>query len=120
VNGIVKKAIVGAFVLVGISFAGPAQASFSQCDANRVCLWGNNDYNWIIGERAPGGGMSNLTGDANNEMDSWANRTTRNAAGYGASNGSGDCQTFQAGERDNNVANWNSDEVSSWKTNGGC
>ena len=53
-------------------------------------------------------------------MDSWGNRTTTNAAGYGSANGSGDCQTFGAGERDDNVSTFNSDEVSSWKTNGGC
>lgn len=119
-NGIVKKAVVGAFVLVGIGFASPAQASFSECDADRVCMWGNNDYHWLIGERGPGGGLVNLSGDKNNEMDSWGNRTARNAAGYGSTGGSGDCQTFKAGERDNNVASWNSDEISSWKTNGGC
>ena len=97
-----------------------AQASFSECNANRSCMWGNNDFVFLIGERAPGGGLVNLAGDRNNQMDSWGNRTTVNSAGYGSANGGGDCQTFTAGSRDNNVATWNSDEVSSWRTNRGC
>jgi DNA-binding NarL/FixJ family response regulator len=34
--------------------------------------------------------------------------------------GSGDCQSWRAGTSDDNVSVFNSDEVSSWKTNGGC
>jgi hypothetical protein len=112
--------VAGAVIFAALGFAAPASASFAECDANRACMWGNNDFQWLIGERAAGGGLVNLTGDHNNQMDSWGNRTTRNAAGYGSTNGSGDCQTFSAGSRDNNVASWNSDEITSWKTNGGC
>jgi hypothetical protein len=114
VVAIASLACAGALASAG------AQASFSQCNANRSCLWGNNDFVFLIGERPPGGGLVNLTGDANNEMDSWGNRTTTNSSGYGSAGGSGDCQTFGAGQRDNNVAFFNSDEVSSWRTNAGC
>ena len=112
--------VTASIVLTVIGVSGGAQAAFSDCDANRSCMWGNNDFVFLIGERAPGGGLVNLTGDANNQMDSWGNRTTVNSAGYGGANGTGDCQTFTAGSRDNNVAPWNSDEVSSWRTNRGC
>ncbi len=88
--------------------------------SDRSCIWGNNDYAWIIGERAPGGGLVNLSGEVNNQMDSWGNRTTVNSAGYDGANGGASCQTFSAGSRDNNVSFENSDEISSWKTNGGC
>jgi hypothetical protein len=116
-----KTAIAAAIIsLMGFGIATPVQAAFSECDANRSCMWGNNDFVFLIGERAPGGGLVNLTGDRNDQMDSWGNRTTTNSAGFGNANGGGDCQTFTAGQRDNDVAFFNSDEVSSWKTNGGC
>jgi hypothetical protein len=107
-------------MVAGIGLSSPAQASFEECDANMVCMWGNNDFVWLIGERGPGGGVVNLDSLVNDQMDSWGNRSTSNAAGYADANGSGDCQTFVAGQRDANVAPWNSDEITSWKTNGGC
>lgn len=109
-----------ALVASAVGAAQTARASFEQCPSNEVCLWGNNDFLWFIAHRSSGGGVAALTGEANNQMDSWGNRSTRNAAGYGNSNGTGDCQTFAAGSRDNNVAWFNSDEVSSWRTDRGC
>jgi hypothetical protein len=115
-----KTAVIIAIVATGVSLTVTAEAAFSDCNANRVCLWGNNDFQWLIGERAPYGGLVALTGERNDQMDSWGNRTVVNAAGYEHSNGTGDCQTFTAGQRDNNVNYFNSDEVSSWRTNHGC
>lgn len=107
---------VSAFVITP-----PAAASFSQCNSGNVCLWGNNDFDWLLAERL-GGSTSvwNLSNADNNRMDSWGNRSTFSGCGYGGFNGSGDKQTFGAGQRDDNVAPWNSDEVSSWKTRYGC
>jgi hypothetical protein len=119
----ISKKVVLATTLValsGFSAAGGAQAAFSDCPSNRVCLWGNNDFVYLIAVKAPYEGLRSLSGDANNQMDSWGNRTGRNAAGYDYSNGTGDCQTFSAGSRDNNVNYWNSDEVSSFRTDRGC
>jgi hypothetical protein len=113
-------AAVAVVLLSGVGVAVNAQAAFSECNANRSCMWGNNDFVFLIGERAPGGGLVNLTGDRNNQMDSWGNRTTVNSAGYDGAGGAGACQTFAAGSRDNNVAPWNSDEISSWRTDRGC
>ena len=101
---------------------GPASASLSQCDSNNMCMWGNNDFLWLIGERGHGSStVTNLSGDANDEMDSWANRSTSyTGCMFGAANGSGDRQTMARASNDNNVAPWNSDEVSSWRTANGC
>ncbi|MDX3715578.1 peptidase inhibitor family I36 protein [Streptomyces europaeiscabiei] len=53
-----------------------AHASLSECNANNMCMWGNNDFHWLIGERAHGSTTrTNMTGDRNDEMDSWANRS---------------------------------------------
>lgn len=97
-----------------------AQASFEQCDATHVCGWGNNDFQWLIIERQSGLPLANHQGDANNNLDSWANRSSRDARGYAEWNYGGDCMTFRRGSSDNNVAPWNSDEVSSTSTSGGC
>jgi hypothetical protein len=107
--------IAGAAVTV----PGVANSSIGQCPVGEMCLWGNNDYKWLIAHRDAGsmGTVVNLRGDANNEMDSWANRSSYyDVCGYGAANGGGDRQAWATLRDDNNVAPWNSDEVSSWKS----
>lgn len=99
----------------------PAGASLSDCGSGRMCLWGNNDFKWKIGDRAAGGGVTNLTGDANDEMDSWANRSASwTGCMYDDPNGSGSTDTMGKNSNDNNVAPWNSDDKSSWRTRYGC
>ncbi|MBX5444090.1 MULTISPECIES: peptidase inhibitor family I36 protein [Sphaerobacter] len=117
-----KKSLLVALALAlsSVAAAGSVQAELEECDSGHVCMWGNTDFNWLIGERPSGGGLVALSGAANNQMDSWANGSNTNAAGYDNWDGTGDCQTFHAFGRDNNVAFWNSDEVSSWRTNRGC
>lgn len=117
------KRLAVATVVLGtalIGAQGAAQASFEQCDPTHVCGWGNNDYQWPIIERNSGLGLANHQGEANNNLDSWANRGTMNARGYAEWNYGGDCMTFTRGSSDNNVAPWNSDEVSSTSTAAGC
>jgi hypothetical protein len=116
-----KIAIITVLALTGLVAIAGAQASFSECNSGHVCMWGNNDFQWLIAERDEGNGLVNLSGERDNQMDSWANRGAyHNASGFGGQNGTGDCQTFAKGKSDNNVAFWNSDEVSSWRTNVGC
>lgn len=119
----IRKRFAASGIIVGALLVAPhvsAQAAFSQCDDNRVCGWGNNDFNWLIIERNSGLPLANHQGDANNELDSWANRSVTNARGYDGYNYQGECQTFWRGDSDNNVAPWHSDEVSSTSTSGGC
>lgn len=118
------KIVAAATLLAGTAVAAPlasASASFTQCDSGYVCLWGNRDYQWLIQERAGGyNAWYNLSGEANNQMDSWGNRSIRNARGTDGFNGGGYCQTFAAGSRDDNVAPYNSDKVSATNSGGGC
>lgn len=83
---------------------------------------GNNDYQWMIGERAHGSAtLVNLSGDKDNAMDSWSNESgTHSGCMYGAFNGTGDRQGMAPEANDNNVSPLNSDEVSSWRTRHGC
>lgn len=112
---------------LGVSVVGggfqAAQASLSQCTSTDTCIWGNNDFKWYLGSRNDGLGVGTLSGEANNEMDSWANRSSGSSAGYDDPTPDGDddgCQTWSAVSNDNNVSPFNSDEVSSWRTNRGC
>lgn len=77
-----------------------------------------------VHNRATRGGsdhIQNLSGDSDDEMDSWANRTSvYDGCMYGGFDGGGDKQDMPRNDDDDNVAPWNSDEVSSWRTEGGC
>jgi len=107
---------VTAFAVPGL-----ARAALTDCASAQMCLWGNNDFNWKIADRSGGSGtITILSGSANNQMDSWANRSGYVGCMYGASNGTGGRQTMGANSNDNNVAPWNSDEVSSLRTRYGC
>lgn len=118
------RSIIAMMIIVAASLGvyGSADAALSDCGTNRMCLWGNNDFKWKIGDRAHGSyTITGLSGDANDEMDSWANRSaTYTGCQYQHANGGGDRQTMSRNSNDNNVAPWNSDEVSSWRTAGGC
>lgn len=99
-----------------------ADASFSQCDSNKMCMWGNNDFKWLIGERVHGVDTTyNMPSGTNDEMDSWGNRSARfTGCMYANKDGGGDKQTMGRGSSDNNVSPLNSDEVSSWRSKNGC
>ncbi|WP_143740203.1 hypothetical protein [Micromonospora echinospora] len=102
--------------------SGVAGAALSDCATNKMCLWGNNDYLWMIDSRDTGGStIANLSGDANDEMDSWANKSNTYAGCmWSDANGSGDRQALGLNSSDNNVSPANSDEVSSWRTAHAC
>lgn len=113
--------LVALATTVGTRATQPAGASLSACGSGRMCLWGNNDFKWKIGDRAAGGGVTNLKGDANDEMDSWANRSASwTGCMYDDPNGAGSTDTMGKNSNDNNVAPWNSDDKSSWRTRYGC
>lgn len=116
---IVTMALGASVAIGGVS---SAEAALSQCTGAKTCLWGNNDYQWYLAGKPNNRGLSQLSGEANNEMDSWANLSTSWSKGYddptpdGTSDG---CQHWAAVTSDDNVSPLSSDEVSSWRTNGG-
>lgn len=120
-KAIISAAAMG--VTLGISAVGPAQAALSQCTGTLMCIWGNNDFAYALASKGDGQTLSRLYGGDDNEMDSWANRAPGNASGFDdpTPDGTNDgCMTFAAVSNDNNVAPWNSDILSSWRTNRGC
>jgi hypothetical protein len=115
----VRIGLVGAMAVVALGTVGAAQA-VEPCGTGRVCIYGNNDFAWKIGERDYGRPVANIAAQYNDEMDSWINRLNSNAAWYDDANGGGGCHTLNANSNDPNVSILNTDDLSSWKTNGGC
>lgn len=99
-----------------------ANAGISECPADHMCMWANNEFSSEIADRAHGDtNIINLPAEANNKMNSWANRSVLHAGCmYGDINGGGDKQTMAKGSSDNNVSPLNSNEVTSWRTSLGC
>ncbi|MEO3926306.1 hypothetical protein ACQEVC_08290 [Plantactinospora sp. CA-294935] len=116
-------AIAGILAASGmVAAVGPASAALSDCATDRMCSWGNNDYLWMLYSRPHGeSNYLNFTGDKNDEMDSWANRSASHTGCMAEdANGGGYKQTMARNSNDNNVSPLNSDLVSSWRTTSGC
>jgi hypothetical protein len=106
----------------GAAMSVPAGAALKDCPNNYTCIWNNNDFTGSRAHRAQGqGDYLNVPAANNNEMDSWANRSASYiSCGKHGENGTGAGQTWNRVSNDNNVAPWNSDQVSSWRTRYGC
>ena len=116
-------AIVGMLAVSGLGAgATSAFAALNDCDSNHMCMWANNDYAVMIGERNHGeANIVNLSTANRDRMDSWANRSaTHTGCMYSGLNGTSDKQTMGRVSNDNNVSPLNSDEVKSWRTKNGC
>lgn len=58
----------------GVAVASPAQAAYSECPVNWVCLWNNpNGVNLILVAARSPGTCHNITGYADNSADSFYN-----------------------------------------------
>ena len=118
-----KTLLAGAIIIgTSLTIAGTANAALTDCTGTQMCMWGNNDFVFLIAARTPlNSTIVNLTGDANNEMDSWQNRSpTYDGCMWANNDGTGDAQTSHKADSDNNVSPLNSDEVSSYRARVGC
>lgn len=108
--------------LSAVGVTANANADLRQCNSGNACMWGNNDYHWLIAERPGGQGRYINFGrqERNDEMDSWANKSGFYGCWYEDANGRGGRNRMDARDRDNNMAPWDSDEASSWRTRFGC
>ncbi|HEV7826498.1 MAG TPA: hypothetical protein VGP02_16495, partial [Mycobacteriales bacterium] len=119
---VAPKALVAAAVLVTAGLVpGVAQAGNDDfCAQEQVCIYDSNDWVGFLESRPPGLGIRNTWSWAEDSMDSWENRTGTDAAWYHDRNGKGRCVTLRHRSEDGNINVYDSDELSSWKTNGGC
>lgn len=117
-------AVIAGVALTFSAFAAapPARAALSECPSSYLCLFGNNCFNWKIASLPHGqSAWRNLSGDYNDEMDSWANRSAVHdgCAAVNANSG-GTRLALGRGASDGNVAPWNSDVISSYKSYNRC
>ena len=118
----VKKLLITSIVVgAGVLGAGmSASAGSNLCDPNRACIYDHNNFVALLGTKGPGVGLTNVSSGANDKTDSWENKTSRTGAWYYDANGGGNCNTMHAHDEKANLHVFPSDELSSWKTNGGC
>lgn len=121
-----KKFLVLGVLAASTVVAQPAaHAALSQCADNKVCVWGNNDYEWLLaaqlhGQRSWLDVFNNGKGE-NNQNDSWANKSSRHdGCGVDKVDGGGDRITFWRDSRDPDLAWFNSNFVSAMRTTNGC
>ncbi len=119
----IVKAVILAFAVV--SAPAVADASLSQCAYGKMCVWGNNDYQWLIAAQTHGNyRWVDPFSDANNENNQndsyWNNSNAYSGCLADGANGGGDRVSMPRGQKDNDLAWFNSNEASSMRTKNGC
>ena len=118
------KAVVLALAMGGVMVTGgmATAADIDNCGSIRTCIYNDNNYQSKLASREHGQSEIRYVGDtATNRTSSWANNSgTYQSCGYDGANGTGDQQDWEENQHDDNLAPWNNDEVSSWRTKYGC
>ena len=117
-----KICAMAAIVIAPLSaVAAPsAVAGGDACNSGQVCLYEHKDFGAMLGWRAPNVKLMNVSGNANDKMSSWKNRTSVNARWYQNANGGGFCRTMESWHEKAYVGYWDNDKLTSWATDGGC
>jgi hypothetical protein len=117
-------ALAGAVLATALAAPMAANASLAQCTGSKMCVWGNNDFQWLLAAQDHGQGVIDVFNDAageNNAADSWQNRSNSYAGClYNNSNGTGALLTMGKADKKANVSFTDSDKTSSMRTNGAC
>lgn len=114
---------VGLSIGLGTPLATPGiSVGANGCDAARVCIFDENNFIDRMGSGAAGGGRVNVSDANNDRTDSWDNNTGTNAAWYYnfTYENADNCRNMPARSEDPNLGVFNSDELSSWRTDRGC
>jgi len=119
------RSIAAGGMLLGTVLAAPiaAHASLAQCTGSNMCVWGNNNYDWLLAAQAHGQGVIDVFNDAkgeNNQADSWQNRSNTYAGCLYYGQGTSALLTMVKASKDDNVSFTDSDKTSSMRTNGPC
>lgn len=117
--------VIGALTLSALAAPMTAEAGISQCLSNKMCVWGNNDFEWLLTAQIHGQSswldtFNNGAGE-NNQNDSWANRSatyTGCLADY--QDGGGKRMEMKAASSDSDLAWFNSNFADAIRTKGGC
>jgi len=116
VAGIAAIAVTAA-VGGGVATQG-AQAGGDLCSVDQVCIFNQPDFIGELGWLGPGQGVTEVGHNANDETQSWQNRTDEDARWYVNAYGGGPC--YDMPHNTGHATMTYPDELSSWATNGGC
>lgn len=113
------------FASAGVVAAMPADAALSECGTNKMCVWGNNDFKWLLAAQLHGQGdwldVFNNGKDENDQQDSWANRSAMYTGCLADDvDGGGDRIRMPEASKDNDLAWFNSDSTDAMRTKYGC
>lgn len=123
VTSVITTGVVGLAAGAGVLVVFPGIAlAVDGCENNRVCIFDDNDYKNRLGIKPAGEPRANVASQNNDRTDSWINDTTTNAAWYYnfTYENSDNCRTMYDQSSDGDLGVFNSDELSSWRTNRGC
>lgn len=118
-----KRLFAGAVALSllgGGASAAVAASSPSLCSSDRVCLFADANWDKLMGSRAGGGGLVNISAANNDDLSSWSNKTGYHGGWYTNSNGGGWCYTMHPRTNNSYVGIAFNDIASSWRTNRAC
>jgi hypothetical protein len=77
------KTFIASAMIVGSGLfvvPGMARAALQDCATDHMCMWANNNYGVMIGDRPHNqSNVVNLGSSENDRMDSWANRSAQYA-----------------------------------------
>lgn len=110
----------GALVLAVVVAPAVATAGSNLCPSNSGCIYTDNNFVGLLGYKAAGATYSNVSSGANDKMDSWENKAYGAGAWWYDQNKQGKCYTMYARSDNPNLGVFPSDELSSWRMNGGC
>jgi len=119
-NLVISAALVGTVLAAPV----PAEATLSQCASNKMCVWGNNGYDWLLAAQLHNQGLLDVFNDGLNEddaADSWANRSASyNGCLYDDEAGQNSLLTMGKVSNDTNMSVFDSDKTDAMRTNRGC
>jgi hypothetical protein len=118
-----KLAAMGLLAASAVVAPLSASASMSQCGSDHMCVWGNDNYDWLLANQIHGqvNWFDPFGAGQNNEDQSWANRSsTYTGCVADGAYGSGGTITLSRNGEDPNLAVWNDNQGSSMRTAYGC
>jgi len=117
--------VSGALAMSALAAPMTAEASLSECGTNYMCVWGNNNYVWLLTAQVHGqSNWMDTFNDGkgeNNQNDSWANRSvTYTGCISDYVDGGGKRMQLSPGSSDGDLAWFNSNFADAIRTQGGC
>jgi Peptidase inhibitor family I36 len=118
-----KLLVIAATLVASGVTVGAASADIDGCTGTQTCLWDDANFQGKLASRTQGEAtIKNLSASADNKTEAWANNSnTYKTCAWNGPNGTGDEDgSWHENTSNENLAPWNADVMSSWRTKWGC